>query len=91
MQEELYTVLRVADLSRLAAAEFKPEGAPIVSGELKTIQYNTNTVDAQLKRDDLFDNFAENCARNQPSHKARGTSHVPRTRGHPTAYSSIGV
>ena len=41
MQEELYTVLRVADLSRLAAAEFKPEGAPIVSGELKTIQYNT--------------------------------------------------
>ena len=41
MHEELYTVLRLADLSMLETVEFKPGGAPIDPGELKTntIQY----------------------------------------------------
>ena len=37
MHEELYTVLRLADLSMLETAEFKPGGAPIDPGELKYI------------------------------------------------------
>ena len=39
MHEELYTVLRLADLSMLETAEFKPGGAPIDPGELKNYTY----------------------------------------------------
>ena len=39
MHEELYTVLRLADLSMLETAESKPGGAPIDPGELKRYTY----------------------------------------------------
>ena len=36
VHEDLYTVLRLADLSMVETAEFNPGGAPLDPGDLKT-------------------------------------------------------